>query len=44
MYDKTTEDYNALVGRMRDNIDRKYSVKALLPKYKAMFSKVLNDE
>lgn len=39
--DKTTEDYNALVGRMRDNIDRKYSVKALLPKYKAMFSKVL---
>ena len=42
--DKTTEDYNALVGRMRDNIDRKYSVKALLPKYKAMFSKVLNDE
>ena len=42
--DKTTEDYNALFGRMRDNIDRKYSVKALLPKYKAMFSKVLNDE
>ena len=42
--DKTTEDYNALVGIMRENIDRKYSVNALLPKYKAMFSKVLNDE